>query len=119
MAPPPPPSANPEPVVVEPGTGDPTALGTFRGVLEPWELGPMARSRNLEWLERGWASGYAWPDHPATDVAGFLTSVDSPDPRLASFRAQWGATAQGLLMALARGFAAGGGLAFGFPAPRS
>ncbi len=117
-APPQPPSADPAPVIIEAGVQDPTALAAFRGVLEPWELGPVARSRNLEWLERGWEWVHVWPDHPATEIAGFVTERDAPDPRLASFRALWGPAAQRLLTALARGFAAGG-LALRFPAPRS
>ena len=117
MAPPPPPSVDPSPVIVEAGDEDPTALGAFRGAVEPWDLDGMARSRHLEWLERGWAWGYAWLDRSATDVAGFVTEVDSPDPRLASFREQWGPAAERLLAALARGLAADGGLALRFLGP--
>lgn len=117
VAPPPPPSLDPSPVTVEAGDEDPTALGAFSGVVEPWDLEAMARSRHLEWLERGWAWGYAWPDNEATDVAGFVTEVDPPDPRLASFRELWGPAAERLLTALARGLAADGGLALRFLGP--
>jgi hypothetical protein len=77
----------------------------------------VARSRHLEWLERGWAWGYAWPDNDATEVAGFVTEFGAPDPRLASFREQWGPAAERLLTALARGLAADGGLALRFLGP--
>lgn len=116
VAPPPPPSANPKPVLVEPGALDPTALAASLPV--PWELGPYARIRNLDWLDRDSEIYPSWY-HPATEVAGFLTSADTPDPRLAAFRAQWGAAAQRLLTALAGGFAADGALALRFPPPGS
>jgi len=115
VAPPPPPSADPKPVVVKPGNDDPTALGAF----DPWELGAVVRSRNPGWFDRAWESVHMWSFHLATEVAGFLTSADAPDPRLASFRAQWGAAAQRLLTALASGFAADGALALRFPPPGS
>ena len=117
VAPPPPPAANPSPVIVEVGDEDPTALGAFRGLVEPWDREAMARSRHLEWLERGWTWAYVWPDRSATNVAGFVTEVDSPDPRLASFRELWGPAAERLLAALARGLAADGGLALRFLGP--
>ena len=60
-----------------------------------------------------WA--YAWHDHPATDVAGFATALDSPDPRIASFR-NWGAVAEHRLAALVGWLAANGGLASGLAA---
>jgi hypothetical protein len=63
--------------------------------------------------------GTAWPDHPATDVAGFVTSRDAPDRRLATFRAEWGPAAEQLVKALASGFAARGGLALRLGAPLS
>lgn len=119
VAPPPPPSADPTPVVVEAGNDDPTALVAFRGTMQPWDLGAVARSRHLEWLERGWRWVFVWPDHPATEIAGFVTEVDQPDARLASFRAEWGPAAERLLAALARGLAGDGGLALGLLAPRS
>lgn len=118
-APPPPPPSDPTPMLVEAGNDDPTALAAFRGTMQPWDLGAMARSRHLEWLERGWTWVFVWPDHPATEIAGFVTQVDSPDPRLASFRADWGPAAERLLAALARGLAGEGSLALGFLAPRS
>lgn len=118
-APPPPPSADPAPVVVEAGNDDPTALGAFHGIVQPWDLGDMARGRHLEWLERGWSWVFVWPDHPATEIVGFVTQVAQPDPRLASFRAEFGPAAERLLAALARGLAGDGSLALGFPAPRS
>ncbi len=111
VAPPPPPSADPEPVVVEAGDADPTALGAFRGIPESWDLEPVARSRHLAWLERGWAVGYAWPARPATEIAGFVIEVDVIDPRLAGFREQWGPAAERLLSALTQGLVADGGLA--------
>ena len=117
VAPPSPPSVAPSPVVVEAGDEDPTALGAFRGVLEPWELEPIARSRHLEWLERGWAVGYAWPDHSAIEIAGFVIEAEPMDPRLASFREQWGPAAERLLSALADGLVADGGLALRFLGP--
>lgn len=116
-APPPPPPVDPSPVVVEAGDDDPTALATFQGVVEPWTLDPTARGRHLEWLERGWARAYAWADHPATEVAGFVTEVDAPDPRLATFRTEWGPAAERLLSALARGLGADGGIALRFLGP--
>jgi stage II sporulation SpoD-like protein len=116
-APPPPPPVDPSPVVVEAGDDDPTAAAVFQGVVEPWDLEPTARGRHLEWLERGWAHAYAWADHPATEVAGFVTEVDPPDPRLASFRTQWGPAAERLLSALARGLGADGGIALRFLGP--
>jgi hypothetical protein len=103
--------------VVEAGDADPTSLGAFRGSPEPWDLEPMARSRHLAWLERGWAVGYAWPDRPATEIAGFLIEVDPVDPRLAAFREQWGPAAERLLSALAQGLVADGGLALRFLGP--
>jgi hypothetical protein len=116
-APPQPPSADPAAVIIEAGAQDPTAIGAFRGVLEPWELGPLARSRNLAWLERGWEWAYVWPDHPATEIAGFVTERNTPDPRLATFSALFGQAAERLLTALAHGFAADGGLALRFAPP--
>jgi len=116
-APPPPPPVDPSPVVVEAGDEDPTALAAFHGVIEPWDLAPTARGRHLEWLERGWARAYAWSDHPATEVAGFVTAVDAPDPRLTSFRTEWGPAAERLLNALARGLGADGGIALRFLGP--
>ncbi len=118
-APPRPPPADPAPVAVEAGDDDPIALAAFRGTVQTWDLGAMARSRHLEWLERGWSGVFLWPDHPATEIAGFVTHVDSPDPRLASFRAEWGPAAERLLAALARGLAGEGGLELGFVAPSS
>jgi hypothetical protein len=117
VAPPPPPSADPEPIVVEAGDDDPTAIGAFRGSPADWDLQPMARSRHLVWLERGWAVGYAWPERPATEVAGFVISDEVIDPRLAGFREQWGPAAERLLSALARGLVADGGLALRFLGP--
>jgi hypothetical protein len=117
VAPPPPPPVDPSPVVVEAGDDDPTALAAFQGVVEPWDLEPTARGRHLEWLDRGWARAYAWVDHPATDVAGFVTEFDPPDPRLASFRTQWGPAAERLLSALARGLGGDGGIALRFLGP--
>ncbi len=96
VAPPAPPSAHPEPVVVKPGDDDPTAPTGVIGALEVW--------------------AHAWQDHPATDVSGFVTSNDAPDPRLASFRPDWGPAAERLLAALAAWFAANGGLALGLAA---
>jgi hypothetical protein len=115
-APPPSPPVDPDPVVVEAG-GDPTALMSFRGARAPWDLDATARGRHLEWLDRGWTWGFAWPDRSATQVAGFVTEVDPPDPRLMAFRSQWGPAAQRLLTALTLGFAAEGGLALTFPGP--
>jgi hypothetical protein len=46
-----------------------------------------------------------------------VTEADAPDPRLASFREQWGPAAERLLTALARGLAADGGLALRFLGP--
>ncbi|MDQ2854014.1 MAG: hypothetical protein M3R32_04055, partial [Chloroflexota bacterium] len=109
--PPRPPFANPLPVMVAAGSEDPSAHDTA--------LGTVAGTKHLAWLERGWDWSFAWPNHSATEVAGFVTETDAPDPRLASFKGQWGAATQDLLRALARGFAANGGLAFGLPAPRS
>ena len=51
----------------------------------------------------------------ATDIAGFVTQVNGPDPDLAGFRSQWGAAAERLLTDLTRRFAAGGGLVLRFP----
>jgi hypothetical protein len=119
VAPPPPPPADPTPLLVAAGSEDPTAQAAFRGSLEPWDLGRVARGRHLEWLERGWAWAPTRPGGSATEVAGFVTDVDPPDPRLTSFRAQWGPAAQRLLQALARGLAADGRLALRFLAPRS
>jgi hypothetical protein len=113
-APPPPAAADPAPVVVEAGADDPTAVGAFSGVLEAWDMGPTARSRHLEWPDRGWTWGYAWSDVSVSGIAGFVTEVDPPDPRLAGFRSLWGPAAERLLTALARGFAADGGLALLF-----
>jgi len=96
VAPPPPPSAHPDPVVVKPGADDPTAPTGVQGALEVW--------------------AHAWQDHPATDVAGFVTSLDAPDPRLAAFRAQWGPAAERLLAVLVGWLAANGGLALGLAA---
>lgn len=91
VAPPPPPSAHPNPVVAKPGTDDPTAVRGVMGALEVW--------------------AHVWHDHPASDVAGFTTALDSLDPRLTSFRSQWGPAAERLLAALAGWLAANGGLA--------
>jgi hypothetical protein len=96
VAPPPPPPAHPKPIVVRPGADDPTALAAVMGPLEVW--------------------AHAWQDHPATDVAGFVGAPDSADPRLASFRDQWGPAAERLLAALAGWLAANGGLALGLAA---
>lgn len=104
-------------MVVEAGDEDPTALGSFRGVLQPWELGRIAGSRHLEWLERGWAVGYAWPVRSAVEIAGFVTEAEPIDPRLAGFREQWGPAAERLLWALATGLVGNGGLAFRFLGP--
>jgi hypothetical protein len=95
VAPPPPPSAHPNPIVVKPGANDPTARSAVMGPLEVW--------------------AHAWQDHPATDVAGFANALDSPDPRIASLR-KWGAVAEHLLAALVGWLAANGGLASGFAA---
>lgn len=118
-APPPPPEADPSPVVVAAGTEDPTAMASFRGTVEPWELSVVARSRHLAWLERGWVWVFVWPDHPASEVAGFVTEKLAIDPRLASFRAEWGPAAERLLSALAHGIAGERGITLGFLAPRS
>jgi hypothetical protein len=117
VAPPPPPPVDPPPVLVEADDEHPTALGSFSGVLQPWELEPMARSRHLEWLERGWAVGYAWADRSGIAIAGFVIEVAPMDPRLASFREQWGPAAERLLSALATGLVSDGGLALRFLAP--
>jgi hypothetical protein len=53
----------------------------------------------------------------ATEIAGFLIETDATDWRLASFRSQWGPAAEKLLAALARGFAADGGLVLRFRSP--
>jgi hypothetical protein len=117
VAPPPPPPVDPPPVLVGAGDEDPTALASFRGVLQPWELQPVARSRHLEWLERGWAVAYAWPVRSATEIAGFVVDAEPVDPRLASFREQWGPAAERLLSALATGLVSDGGLALRFLGP--
>jgi hypothetical protein len=116
-APPPSPPLDPDPVVVEAGGDDPSALMSFRGAPGQWDLDATARGRHLEWLERGWTWGFTWLDRSATQVAGFVTEVDPPDPRLAAFRSQWGPAAQRLLTALTLGFAAEGGLALTFRGP--
>ena len=119
LAPPQPPSADPAPLTVAAGGQEPSALAVFRGVLEPWEFSPVARNRNLSWLERGWELAHVWPDHPAIQIAGFVTERDARDPRLAGFSAMWGPAVQRLLTALAHGLAVDGGLALRFPMPRS
>lgn len=96
VAPPPPPSARPNPVVVTPGARDPTVPTGVKGAEEVW--------------------AYAWRDHPATGVAGFLASPDPADSRLAGARAEWGPAAERLLAALVAWMAANGGLALALAA---
>jgi hypothetical protein len=102
-------------VLVSAGSDDPS--------VEPealaWEAGRQVRDRNPGWLEHDWEWSVAPLVQPATDVTGFVTETESVDPRLASFRAQWGAAAERLLQALVSGVAADGGLAFTFLSPRS
>ncbi len=50
----------------------------------------------------------------ATEIAGFVTGFNGPDPRLSSFQTQWGAKAERLLTALTRRFAVEGGLVLRF-----
>jgi hypothetical protein len=106
-------------VLVAAGSADPTAQGTSPASLEAWNLGETIRGRNPAWLVRGWEWAHPWPVQPATEIAGFVTQVEQADPRLASFRTQWGPAAQSLLEALARGLAADGGLALRFLSPGS
>ncbi|MEP6807215.1 MAG: SpoIID/LytB domain-containing protein [Chloroflexota bacterium] len=110
--PPPPPPADPPPVIVEAGSVDPTA-----GALQTWELGSAVRSRNPQWLEHAWGWIETSSNNAATDVAGFVTQVDTPDSRLTSFHAQWGPAAERLLAALLRGLRDDVGLAVRFLAP--
>ena len=118
-APPPPPPSDPDPVVVEPGDADPTALEAFRGTLAAWELDRMPRGRHLEWLERGWRWAFAWPDLSATEVAGFVTGRDPPELQLADGRLPWGPTVQRLVVALLRALAGEGAVATGPLGPSS
>jgi hypothetical protein len=53
----------------------------------------------------------------ATAIAGFVTESDATDWRLVTFREQWGPAAERLLNAVARGFAADGGLVLRFWSP--
>jgi hypothetical protein len=115
VAPPPPPAADPSPVLVSAGSEGPSASA---GSLAAWEMGRQVRDRNPAWLEHAWEWALVWPVQQATDVAGFVTEVESVDPRLATFRTQWGPAAERLLQSLARGLA-DGGLAFRFVSPRS
>jgi hypothetical protein len=103
-------------VLVAAGSEVPTA---DPGSLAALQMGRQVRARNPAWLERAWEWTMAWPVQPATNVAAFVTQIESIDPRLASFRAQWGAAAEHLLQALVSGLAADGGLAFRFLSPRS
>jgi hypothetical protein len=103
-------------VLVSAGSEDPTVGAA---ALADWEAGRQVRARNPAWLEHEWEWAVAWPVQPATDVAGFVTEVDPVNPRLASFRAQWGSAAGRLFEALVSGLAADGGLAFRFLSPRS
>jgi hypothetical protein len=116
VAPPPPPAADPTSALVSASGVDPSVVA---GSLAEWEMGRQIRARNPAWLEHDWEWAVATPIQLATDVAGFVTKVESVDPRLASFRAQWGAAAERLLQALVSGLAADGGLAFRFLSPRS
>lgn len=93
VAPPHPPPAHPDPVVVEPGSRDPTAPTGVMGPLEVW--------------------AQVWQDHPASNVAGFLTSSDAGDPSQDGHRAEWGPAAERLLATLVRRLATNGGLALG------
>jgi hypothetical protein len=93
VAPPRPPSAHPNPVIVKAGARDPTAPTGVMGPLEVW--------------------AYAWQDHPATEVAGFVTSSDAADPAQRGDRAGWGPAAERLLAALVAWLVANGGLALG------
>jgi hypothetical protein len=95
VAPPPPPPAHPKPVVVKPGSHDPTAPTGVMGPLEVW--------------------AHAWQDHPASDVAGFVTAADAPAPPGGGGQA-WGSAAERLLAALVGWLVAHGGLALGLPA---
>jgi len=116
VAPPPPPAVDPSPIVVEAGDGDPTTLDAPGAVRPAWLVEAMACSRQLDPVERAWTCerrSYA----SATEIAGFVTERDSPDPRLASFRALWGPAAERLLSALTSGLAADGGLALRFLPP--
>jgi hypothetical protein len=61
--------------------------------------------------------GYAWPNRSAIEIAGFVIEDEPMDPRLASFREQWGPAAERLLSALADGLLADGGLALRFLGP--
>lgn len=101
VAPPRPPSAHPDPVVVVPGSRDPTAPKGVLGATDVW--------------------AHAWRDHPASQVAGFLApsgaSAD-PDARRAVTGPGWGGAAERLLSALAAWLAARGGLALAL-APHS
>ena len=96
VAPPPSPPAHPDPVVVRPGSDDPTAPTGVMGALEVW--------------------AHAWQDHPAIEVAAFVTFSDSPDPRPVGVRAEWGPAAERLLAAVVGWLAANGGLALGLAA---
>jgi hypothetical protein len=116
VAPPPPPAADPTPLLVSAGSEDPNVSP---GSLAAREMGRQVRARNPAWLERSWEWAPAWPVQPATDVAGFVTELESLDPRLATFRAQWGPAAERLLQALASGLGDDGGLAFRFLPPPS
>lgn len=74
-----------------PGAHDPTVPTGVKGAEEVW--------------------AYAWQEHPATEVAGFLTSSDPAESRLAGAHAAWGPAAERLLAALIAWMAANGGLA--------
>ncbi len=87
VAPPPPPPAHPSPVVVKPGGHDPTVPIGVKGALEVW--------------------AHAWQDHPATDVAAFVTAA-AP-----SGAGAWGPAAERLLDALVAWLVANGGLSLG------
>ena len=93
VAPPHPPAPHPKPVVVTPGSHDPTAPTGVKGPEEVWV--------------------HAWQDHPATEVAGFLTSPDEADPQPTVGGGDWGPAAERLLAALVGWLAANGGLALG------
>lgn len=117
-APPPPPAAQPTPLLIAAGNVG-AAQAASLGAIARWEVGRMVRARNPGWLDREWEWDVASPVQSATEVAGFVTAVDEPDPRLAAFRAEWGPAAERLLHALACGFAVDGVLAFRFLSPRS
>lgn len=96
VAPPPPPPAHPKPVVVKPGSRDPTAPTGVMGPLEVW--------------------AHAWQDHPASDVAGFVTATDASARNQGGDGADWGPAAERLLAALLGWLVVHGGLALGLTA---